>query len=106
MYERQQWMQRLEAYCLHLEKVENVQSGAHRSIARRWIELALEHERDPSVWHESHFTQMVDQNPKWKEATRTTHRSDLLRWCRWASDRAASRGVVGFGVGLGVSCRV
>ena len=86
MNDEQHWMQRLDAYCLHLEQVENVQSGAHRSIVRRWIELSLEHERDPSVWDESLFTRMVGQNPQWKEVTRSTHKSDLLRWCRWASD--------------------
>ena len=90
MNDEHYWMQRLEAYCLHLERVENVQPGSHRSIARRWIEFAEEHERDPSVWDESLFARMVDQNLQWKEVTRTTHRSDLLRWCRWANAHTTS----------------
>lgn len=79
------WMQRLDAYCLHLEQDQNVQSGPHRSIGRRWIEFTLEHELDPSVWDESLYAQFADLSPDWQDITRKTHRYDLQRWCSWAS---------------------
>ena len=86
------WMQRLDAYCSHLEQDQKVKSGTHRSIAKRWIEFALERELDPSAWDESLYTQFADLNPDWQEITRKTHRYDLLRWCSWASDGDDSRG--------------
>ncbi len=86
------WMQRLDAYCSHLEQDQKVKSGTHRSIAKRWIEFALERELDPSAWDESLYTQFADLNPDWREITRKTHRYDLLRWCSWASDGDDSRG--------------
>ena len=79
------WMRRLDAYCLHLEQDQKVQPGTHRSIARRWIEFALERELDPSVWDESLYTEFADLNPGWQDITRKTHRYDLRRWCDWAS---------------------
>ena len=83
------WTQRLDAYCLHLEQDQDVQSGAHRSIARRWIEFASKSECDPAAWDESLFARFADQNPHWKDNTRQTNRNDLLRWCRWASESDA-----------------
>ena len=85
------WTQRLDAYCLHLEQDQKVQAGTHRSIARRWIEFALERELDPSAWDESLYLEFADLNPDWQEITRKTHRYDLLRWCSWASSREDSR---------------
>ena len=85
------WMQRLDAYCLHLEEDQNVQSGTHRSIGRRWIEFTSERGLDPSVWDESLYTQFADLNPDWQEVTRKTHRYDLRRWCDWASDSQGAR---------------
>ncbi|WP_419909039.1 AAA family ATPase [Candidatus Poriferisodalis sp.] len=80
------WMRRLDTYCSHLEQDQKVQSGTHRSIAKRWIEFALERELDPSAWDESLYAQFADLNPDWQDITRKTHRYDLLRWCSWASD--------------------
>ena len=85
------WMQRLDAYCLHLEQDQKVQPGTHRSIARRWIEFALERELDPSAWDESLYSEFADLNPDWQEITRKTHRYDLLRWCSWTSSSEDAR---------------
>ena len=86
------WLQRLDAYCLHLEHDQRVQSGTHRSIARRWIEFTLERGLDPSEWDESLYTQFADLNPGWQDITRKTHRYDLRRWCSWASRSEGSHG--------------
>ena len=86
------WMQRLDAYCLYLEQDQEVQSGRHRSIVRRWIEFAHERELDPSVWDETRYVQFADLNPSWQDSTRDIHSYDLRRWCRWASDGEGFRG--------------
>lgn len=92
------WMQRLDTYCSHLEQDQGVQSGTHRSIARRWIEFTLERGLDPSVWDESLYAQFAKLNPAWQDITRKTHLYDLRRWCSWASGDKGRRhgGAVSF----------
>jgi len=88
MNDEQVWMQRLEEYVSYLRDERGVGEstyGQRSSIARRWIEFALQRGHSPAELADDLVGELLDRQRDLADSSRYAYTKDLENWCRWLS---------------------
>ena len=90
---RNLWAQRLEEYVIYLRDERGVGEstyGQRSSIARRWIEFALQRGHSPAKFDDGLVGELLDRQRDLADSSRYAYTKDLENWCRWASGEQAT----------------
>ncbi|WP_419553295.1 McrB family protein [Candidatus Poriferisodalis sp.] len=91
MYERQGWMQRLDAFSDYLRSERQVGASSQRqylSIVERWIDFVLPLGHDPGIYDRGLVDELLDRQRILTDGSRAGYTSNLGVWCRWVSGDA------------------
>ncbi|WP_419945777.1 AAA family ATPase [Candidatus Poriferisodalis sp.] len=88
MDDHRYWAQRLDEYVSYLRDERGVGEstyGQRSSIARRWIEFALQRGHSPAELDDDLVGELLDRQRDLADSSRYAYTKDLENWCRWLS---------------------